>query len=599
VEGFLRNMLQKNMKKQIEYIDTYPDRALIQFKSADVAEAAMALISSRPRENWNYTVKFKLLQSQPSRWDRESLKERPQVISATNVPKHSTPGEILNALSKFPGRSNIEFVEKQEPSSHYMFFSSEQDMPAAMQWLNQGTVKIKHETPDFEWLSQGLPALKKPSLDPKEEQHEDTAMLVSQPREAIKPSTNVPAEHVQNHVVDLTQSSNVMDEAPDLAPTLLSHLPDFERELQARYFGLRDHSDIARCTTCSEPGHMPERCPARTCVHCKAVDQHLSVLCPTSKKCSRCRERGHRTNQCPSKLAHSQADVLSCDICSGTGHTEEKCSLLWRTFNPSKVPFLQQVKTMTICCYQCGSNRHWGGDCPMRPRTAASLAYNPFCAAEADRYLLPLASGAGTRGDDLSIRGRAAPSSRTAIDLGSSDVDDIDDDPSAFRRRKVQPVTSRRPDIRVSIGNWSGGAEPRGRSVVHDGVYGGGGRGQDDRYPAYDRRSVSPRGYDASHGGGGGGGGSSYRDREYDASYYEQQERVSVRGSGFASASDGLPSAPSSRCGGGGPGQSSRYADFDAPKPTTFRHVPPPKALSGGGGGGGGRARKKKGKSKR
>ncbi|KAK3046029.1 hypothetical protein LTS18_013486, partial [Coniosporium uncinatum] len=372
------------MRKQIEYIDTYPDRVLIQFQSVEVAKSAMTLFQSRPRQNWNYTVTFQLLPSQPSRWERESVKDRPQVIKATNVPKHSTPGEILNAMSKFPERNNIEFVEKQDPTSHYIFFSSAQDMPAAMQWFSQGNVKIKQQTPDFEWLSQGLTDSEKPNSAPQENSYEDIAAPVSDPREVTNTNTNVPSDHIQSHLVDLTHSSDAMDEAPDPTPTLLSHLSDFERELQARYFGLQDDSDIVRCTTCSESGHVPERCPARTCVHCKAVDRHLSVLCPTIKKCSRCRERGHKVDQCPSKLARSQADGLSCDVCSKTGHTEENCSLLWRTFNPDKIPFLQQVKTMIVCCYQCGSNRHWGGDCPMRPRTAWS-GYDPFCAAEADR----------------------------------------------------------------------------------------------------------------------------------------------------------------------------------------------------------------------
>ncbi|OCL15007.1 hypothetical protein AOQ84DRAFT_279853, partial [Glonium stellatum] len=137
-----------------------------------------------------------------------------------------------------------------------------------------------------------------------------------------------------------------------------------ERELQTRYWGISNPDDLVRCTICAHEGHMAETCPSRTCKHCQACDEHFSLECPTQRKCKKCRERGHVQKDCPSKLARSVADGFFCDLCGESGHVEEECSLLWRTFFPEDVPNLNKVETLSCCCYQCGSDRHWGDDCP-------------------------------------------------------------------------------------------------------------------------------------------------------------------------------------------------------------------------------------------
>jgi hypothetical protein len=144
-----------------------------------------------------------------------------------------------------------------------------------------------------------------------------------------------------------------------------------ERQLQSHYFGRSKDGDIVRCLSCGEDGHMSDKCPSRTCEHCGAVDDHFSAACKSVQKCTRCREKGHSSDACPSKLMRSnQADGLVCDRCHAKGHGEDKCPNIWRTYLPEKktASGLKLASRILVSCYQCGSNRHWGDDCPMRPR---------------------------------------------------------------------------------------------------------------------------------------------------------------------------------------------------------------------------------------
>ncbi|KAK4541470.1 hypothetical protein LTR36_007916 [Oleoguttula mirabilis] len=149
----------------------------------------------------------------------------------------------------------------------------------------------------------------------------------------------------------------------------LLEISEEDQQLQYRYFAISDPVAYVRCLSCGIEGHMEDDCPAHTCEHCGALDQHFSAACPAYSKCSRCRRRGHDARTCTNRSVESGAvagDV--CDVCGDVGHVEEECSGLWRTYkaeeaNTVKVP----AQEMQTACYNCGADDHWGDDCPGLP----------------------------------------------------------------------------------------------------------------------------------------------------------------------------------------------------------------------------------------
>jgi hypothetical protein len=211
------------------------------------------------------------------------------------------------------------------------------------------------------------------------------------------------------------ESASQIEESPLLLADItggelrarLRQLLPMERELQAHYWGLSHPDDLVQCAVCAREGHMAETCPSRTCKNCQARDKHFSSECPTQQKCKKCRERGHLLKDCPSKLARSAADGFSCDLCGESGHVEEECSLLWRTFFPEDVSNLNKVETLSCCCYQCGSDRHWGDDCPLRQKSKR-VNVDTFSDRQAGNYLLAPGDPKFKNGEKgICIKGRA------------------------------------------------------------------------------------------------------------------------------------------------------------------------------------------------
>ncbi|KZF18975.1 hypothetical protein L228DRAFT_215416, partial [Xylona heveae TC161] len=126
----------------------------------------------------------------------------------------------------------------------------------------------------------------------------------------------------------------------------------------------KDRDEPVTCLVCAGKGHASEICPSLKCTACNALDDHFSSACPRITRCPKCRERGHSKDQCPSKLIRSAAaDGVQCDLCNQFGHTEQACSLIWRFYNPAAIVPLRKVPSMTIGCYYCGSDGHYGVDC--------------------------------------------------------------------------------------------------------------------------------------------------------------------------------------------------------------------------------------------
>ncbi|KAB2572207.1 Protein AIR1 [Lasiodiplodia theobromae] len=293
---------------------------------------------------------------------------------------------------------------------------------------------------------------------------------------------------------DTVQNSTATSVPNGQMRTHFTQLSESEQVLQVRYFG-EPADGLVRCLTCAQKGHMKESCPSRTCQHCQAVDQHFTKNCPTIAKCAKCRERGHSKESCPSKLARSSADGFSCDLCNEKGHPEEECAHLWSSFDPDKIPNLNKVARMTVSCYQCGSQQHWGDDCPMRPRKV-TVKSNLFSAKEANKYLIdPQAAaeelrrnGPGDQG--MSIRGRAQGGQGQHTYFSSTDDEgDIDN----FYRNKRGGNNNNNNNH-----NSGPGAPSRGNIRINTGAGFRGGRFS----------QKNDRGHNS---GGGGGGYDSYR----------------------------------------------------------------------------------------
>ncbi len=122
-------------------------------------------------------------------------------------------------------------------------------------------------------------------------------------------------------------------------------------------------------TRTTAPSVAKDRQP-RICLHCNQLTTHMPSACPIHIKCSRCRKRGHTSTACkaPYSVPAGGPDD-PCDHCGGFGHVEEMCSWLWRTFNPTSENVEKMPReAMFVSCFNCGSKRHWGNDCPSLPR---------------------------------------------------------------------------------------------------------------------------------------------------------------------------------------------------------------------------------------
>ncbi|EON68519.1 hypothetical protein W97_07777 [Coniosporium apollinis CBS 100218] len=373
----------------------------------------------------------------------------------------------------------------------------------------------------------------------------------------------------------------------DASPLLIAEIPvklfqvsAVERELQGRYWKIFNDHDTVRCMTCAAVGHTSDACPSRSCKHCLEVGDHFSSACPSVRKCRKCRERGHSETDCPSKLRCISADGLVCDLCHETGHFEENCCWLWRTFNVNAIPYSKKVGRLLVGCYNCGSDLHWGNDCPLHGRKKR-FDVTTFSANEANKFILPVAQHAANvkakRNMGISIKGRAEKDAITISD---------DDEQSTFLGKRVQPPP-KRGKIRVNAPAPKG-ARKADRYQITPNDY--------DRRPVYDHppptsfhtrpRSRSPprqryddyqNGYDSYQGRYEDHQGGGYRARSPLASSYG-------RGQSYQPPLPNEPVPPPRR---------DRYGSYDRgyQPPPPPEPVPAPRKALGSGARGRGRGR--------
>ena len=256
---------------------------------------------------------------------------------------------------------------------------------------------------------------------------------------------NVSNGSVDNGPADKGQPQTLADLAPD------------DLTLQLKYFYVTqnprevDLAGAVRCLVCMRQGHMAETCGTLLCTHCGLYRDHFSNQCPNIQKCRRCRERGHKQDECPYKLGRLAMNGLVCDLCQRKGHVEAKCELLWRT---SGKPWESDVarKGIRRSCYECGSNRHLGNDCPTR-KPGKPMGSSTWTLGENNSEI-------NESKDGTAIKGRAQQNSSVA-------GDDSDDDQANFYRPRI-PQPARSGQIRIASGSlnryqgdsWASSNEP-------------------------------------------------------------------------------------------------------------------------------------------
>ncbi len=148
-----------------------------------------------------------------------------------------------------------------------------------------------------------------------------------------------------------------------------------------------------------------------------------------------------------------------CSVCEETGHREDACDVLWRTFDPSTAE-LRKVKKLPMSCYNCGSNLHYGAECKLKPSKNhhRSIA-KTFSMENASQYIDESAT-------DLAISLLASkypqgPLRRREPKGKERDQEQSDDDPERFIRPKVARDDGQGSHIR--IGNGKGRRSKRGK----------------------------------------------------------------------------------------------------------------------------------------
>ncbi|KAI9881586.1 MAG: hypothetical protein M1830_000150 [Pleopsidium flavum] len=238
------------------------------------------------------------------------------------------------------------------------------------------------------------------------------------------------------------ESTNVTEGRSRLSPQRLKTLADLSENdlrMQIRYTAITkepreiDLNQLVTCLICTKPGHMGKDCPALTCRICEAYNQHFTHACPQSRKCPKCREPGHVREKCPYKLPRIVASEIICDLCQRQGHDEDECEMLWRTFNPQTTS--APSGRIRMACYNCGSSKHFGNDCPSR------LPGKPVRSSTWSMKGLGANNGAYRPSMEYSIKGRAGQSN-AEFDAGS------EDDSADFYRPRVTKAP--RGQIRIA-----------------------------------------------------------------------------------------------------------------------------------------------------
>ncbi|KIV77275.1 hypothetical protein PV11_09086 [Exophiala sideris] len=280
-------------------------------------------------------------------------------------------------------------------------------------------INLEHDTPenDHEHMV----------IDTDEEEHREVirhaAGQVSKNHDTSRSSASADQAVDMQLQAEISQSATGRSnpftaiEPPESHPVLrLADLTQDELDLQLKYalFDVdSDQIDLtwpAICLACLKPGHSEGVCPEKQCVHCAAVGQHSSRLCPLIGRCSKCRERGHTVESCNADL---KVTTVPCDLCGGLNHVEASCP---GRFFPANTETVASSHELWISCCVCASKSHLVGDCPDTNSTAkARWSLKLFTAGQVTNLSLEAgtkqreleAANRGLRPEGMRIKGRA------------------------------------------------------------------------------------------------------------------------------------------------------------------------------------------------
>ncbi|OBT47369.1 hypothetical protein VE00_02093 [Pseudogymnoascus sp. WSF 3629] len=330
-----------------------------------------------------------------------------------------------------------------------------------------------------------------------------------------------------------------------------------------------------RCLTCGNNGHLAASCPQLKCSTCGVHGVHFTNSCPKTIRCSKCHQRGHQKPACPEKLALTESEGETCDICGSGHHTENSCHFLWRSFKPD-LGSVRKVRSLLADCYNCGADGHYGPECALS-RSASLTGGYTWSMANRDRYVdHKMSMPAISNGRDylpakpqngFSIKGSAKSN---PVTLDDSDEED-------FIRAKIAP-----PQPKNHI-RFTGGRQPLEEryqpqppppSSYREPPLSNSYRGNDDHFRFGEERPYSPP---PSY--------PDYNQGRYDDQYHNFDHDKDYRSNGqpmmpFRGDNDGQRSGPN-------PSKRSRKGAGNGP----LRHdnVAPPQSLAGKKSGRGGR----------
>ncbi|KAK5940596.1 hypothetical protein PMZ80_007013 [Knufia obscura] len=287
--------------------------------------------------------------------------------------------------------------------------------------------------------------------------NESSDLEEGQEREDVQPTTGGDSMQVdwltERPTADDVETRFAAESTLSKAQVYLKDLnPDqLEDQIKYAFWQLqRDQIDLsrpARCLHCQAEGHIDEKCPQKTCMHCGSFGAHDSALCPRVKRCDTCRQPGHES------CNGMRNTTIPCDLCSLAGHSENICPL---RHYPRAAASSTEPLRLWVTCSACASKSHLVGDCS---RSVSSKAPRWSLKSLDPDHIVNLstqsgmeqlereAQNRGMRPEGLKIRGRAnqhqADSRRH--DLRNSDSDDLENflsHPPRTRidRRNAPPV---------------------------------------------------------------------------------------------------------------------------------------------------------------
>lgn len=376
------------------------------------------------------------------------------------------------------------------------------------------------------------------------------------------------------------------DYSPKLEPIVLSSsdvkgishleteqvLSEAEAALINKYYPGLPRGTI-RCLTCGTNGHLAASCPELNCATCGVQGVHFTNSCPKTIRCSKCHQRGHQKPACPEKLALTESEGETCDICGSGHHTEQSCHFLWRSFRPD-LGSVRKVRSLLADCYNCGADGHYGPECALS-RSASLTGGYTWSKENRDRYVDPkMSMPAISNGRDYLL---AKPQNGFSI-KGSAKSNPVtldDSDEEDFIRAKVAPP---QPKSHIRFAGRQPLEErfrpqPPQPSSYREPPLSNPYRGNDEPYRFGEGRPYSPQ---PSY--------PDYNQGRYDDQYHNFDHDTDYRSSGqpllpFRGDNDNHRAAP--------PGKRSRKGAGNGPP--RLDNVAPPQSLAGKKSGRGGR----------